>query len=89
MMQSLRSDRHVQQLLDTFHTMIVNGKHCDIALKCLEGTVNVPGLLMAAISPLFRQLGTTSDVEVHVILPDFKVSTLVIAQWEINQVSEA
>ena len=54
--------------------MIGNSMHCDVTLQCQEESVQVPGLVLASISPLFKQLGILGWDTDFVMLPDFTVS---------------
>ena len=56
--------------------MIGNNLHCDVTLQCQDGPVHVSGLLLASISPLFKQLGILGWDTDYVMLPDFCVSFL-------------
>jgi len=51
--------------------MIGNTMHCDVTLQCQEDAVQVPGLVLASISPLFKQLGILGWDTDFVMLPDF------------------
>ena len=54
--------------------MFANNLHCDVVLQCQDDTVQVPGLVLASISPLFKQLGVMGWDTDFVMLPDFTVS---------------
>lgn len=74
-MVRLTSSNFVAEILGTFHSMVKSGEHCDVTLRCHDGDVQVPGLILAAISPLFRALGVylSTEMDVNILLPDFKV----------------
>ena len=67
---------HVPELLCNLYAMYKNGECCDVTLKCSDGAVKAPGIILAAICPVLRQLGKylTAEMDVNVLLPDFNVS---------------
>ena len=69
------SEEHVARLLGHLQQLMVEGQHCQVELQCEDGSLPVPGMLLAAISPFFKVIGTTYDSEViNIIMPDFQVS---------------
>ena len=68
------SEQHTSHLLTAMQQMIGNTMHCDVTLQCQEDAVQVPGLVLASISPLFKQLGILGRDTDFVMLPDFTVS---------------
>ena len=68
------SEQHTSHLLTAMQQMIGNSMHCDVTLQCQEESVQVPGLVLASISPLFKQLGILGWDTDFVMLPDFTVS---------------
>ena len=69
------SEEHVARLLGHLRQMMIEGRNCQIELQCDDGTLPVPGMLLAAISPFFKLIGTTYSSEViNIIMPDFRVS---------------
>ena len=74
--KSICSNRHhVPELLNKFHAMFKNGECCDVTLKCSDGMVKAPGIILASVCPVLRQLGEclTTEMDVNILLPDFKV----------------
>ena len=68
------SEQHTSHLLTAMQQMIGNSMHCDVTLQCQKEAVQVPGLVLASISPLFKQLGILGWETDFVMLPDFTVS---------------
>ena len=50
----------------------------DVEIQCNDGSLRVPSLLLAAISPLFRLLGPVADLTDHfcLVMPDLKKCNL-------------
>ena len=69
------SPNHMPNLLSHFLDMVKKGEHCNVSLQCQDGQIKVPGMILASVSPLIRQLGTLMEPEgeVNIILPDFNV----------------
>lgn len=76
---SYKNQSHIPDLLSDFHEIFKNGdnKYCDVALQCFDGIVKVPGIVLAAICPMLRNMGehSSTEMETNILLPDFYVST--------------
>lgn len=72
------STNHLPDLLLNFLDMVKKGEHCNVSLQCQDGLIKVPGLILASVSPLIRQLGTlmAPEPDFNIILPDFTVSNI-------------
>ncbi len=59
-------------LLREMAAMFKNNEYCDVTLRCADGIVAAPGLLLASVCPVIRKLGVylTSEMEASIILPD-------------------
>ena len=77
-MRATIANNHLPGLLVAFLEMVKQGEHCNVNLQCQNGTVKVPGLILASISPLIRELGTTMPLEPEfsIILPDFTANNI-------------
>lgn len=74
MTMTCKRDQHVPLLLSSMQSLLVDTRQfCNVTLRCQNGNVQAPGILLAAVSPLFRQLGVWEMEELDISLPDFKV----------------
>ena len=75
-MPMLNRSGHVRLLLSDLDDLGPNHSSSSVILKCKDGTISAPGLILASISPLFRSLGKSHRLDIDdyiILLPDFQV----------------